>query len=73
MGLKIKVNNRIKILRAEKNITQEELANELGVTRVTINCIERGAYLPSLELGLNLARFFGKTVEEVFIVEEEKS
>ncbi|MBI4055993.1 MAG: helix-turn-helix transcriptional regulator [Elusimicrobia bacterium] len=72
---KLKVLNRLKVLRAEKEITQEELAEKVGVTRVTINCIERGVYLPTLELGLALARFFQKPVEEIFIVEEphEKS
>ena len=69
---KLNVENRIKVLRAEKDITQEQLADKVGVTRVTINCIERGVYLPTLELGLLIARYFGKRVEEVFIVEGEK-
>lgn len=69
-NMKLKVANRLRVLRAEREITQEELADKVGVTRVTINCIENGVYLPTLELGLKLARFFGKTVEEVFIVEE---
>jgi len=60
----------MRVLRAEENLTQEELAKEVGVTRVTINCVERGEYLPSLELALLIARRFGQTVEEVFIVEE---
>lgn len=67
---KLKVANRLRVLRAEREITQEELAQKVGVTRVTINCIERGVYLPTLQLGMALARFFEKTVEEVFIVEE---
>ena len=67
---KLRVRNRLRVLRAEREITQEELANKVGVTRVTINCIERGAYLPTLELALNLARFFGQTVEGVFVVQE---
>jgi putative transcriptional regulator len=71
MHEKLIVSNRIKVLRAETNLTQEELADKVGVTRVTINCIERGAYLPTLELGLKISRFFGKKVEEVFIVKEE--
>ena len=71
MHEKLIVSNRIKVLRAENNLTQEELADRVGVTRVTINCIERGAYLPTLELGLKISRFFGKKVEEVFIVKEE--
>ncbi|MBI4054764.1 MAG: helix-turn-helix transcriptional regulator [Elusimicrobia bacterium] len=62
--------NRLRVLRAEREISQEELAHKVGVTRVTINCIENGVYLPSLELGFAIARFFGKSVEEVFIVEE---
>lgn len=69
---RLKVSNRLRVLRAEEGLTQERLALEVGVTRVTINCVERGAYLPSLELGLLLARRFGRTVEEVFIVEENQ-
>lgn len=69
---KLKVGNKLRVLRAEKGVTQEELAQKVGVTRVTINCIENGVYLPTLELGLKIARFFGKPVEAVFIVEEGK-
>ncbi|MCR4295197.1 MAG: helix-turn-helix domain-containing protein [Elusimicrobia bacterium] len=67
---RLKVTNRLRVLRAEESITQEQLAADVGVTRVTINCVKRGEYLPSLELGLLLARRFGRTVEEVFLVEE---
>ncbi|MBI5245857.1 MAG: helix-turn-helix domain-containing protein [Elusimicrobia bacterium] len=67
--MKLKVSNRLRVLRAEEGITQEQLAADVGVTRVTINCVERGEYLPSLELGLLLARRFGRAVEEVFLVE----
>ncbi|MBI2384435.1 MAG: helix-turn-helix domain-containing protein [Elusimicrobia bacterium] len=70
---RLKVSNRLRVLRAEESITQEQLAADVGVTRVTINCVERGEYLPSLELGLLLARRFGRTVEEVFIVEREQN
>lgn len=70
-GLKLSVSNRLRVLRAEEDITQEELAQDVGVTRVTVNCVERGEYLPSLELALKLARRFGRAVEEVFIVEEK--
>lgn len=69
---RLTVSNRLRVLRAEENLTQEQLAAEVGVTRVTINCVERGEYLPSLELGLLLARRFGRTVEEVFIVEDPR-
>jgi putative transcriptional regulator len=67
---KLKVSNRLRVLRAEEGLTQEQLASDVGVTRVTINCVERGEYLPSLELGLLLARRFGRAVEEIFVVEE---
>ena len=67
---RLKVSNRLRVLRAEEEITQEQLAQNVGVTRVTINCLERGEYLPSLELALLIARRFGRTIEEVFIVEE---
>ena len=66
----LKVANRLKVLRAEREITQEELAAKVGVTRVTINCIERGNYLPTLDLALKLSLYFGKRVEEIFIVED---
>ncbi len=68
---RLKVSNRLRVLRAEESLTQEQLAADVGVTRVTINCVERGEYLPSLELGLLLARRFGRAVEEVFIVEDQ--
>ena len=66
----LKVANKLRLLRAEKNVTQEELAGKVGVTRVTINCIENNVYLHSLELALKISRFFARNVEEVFIVEE---
>jgi putative transcriptional regulator len=64
------VVNGIRALRQARNLTQEGLARELGVTRVTVNYLERGAYLPSLELALKISRFFGRPVESVFIVKE---
>lgn len=54
------------MLRAEKDLTQEELAQAVGVTRQTIIAIEKGDYAPSLLLAMQLARHFGKTVDEVF-------
>ena len=65
-----KISNRVRELRTEAALTQEELADKVGVTRVTINCPERGVYLPSIELALGLARFFKKPVEEIFILED---
>ncbi|MBI5630966.1 MAG: helix-turn-helix transcriptional regulator [Elusimicrobia bacterium] len=61
-----RISNDLRDLRAKRNMTQEELANAVGVTRVTINYIENGEYRPSLELAFLLARFFGKPIEEVF-------
>lgn len=60
------LTNRIKVLRAERDWTQEELANRVGVTRKTINTVERGVYVPSTVLSLKLARMFGVAVEDVF-------
>ena len=65
-----KITNRVRDLRTEAALTQEELAGKVGVTRVTINCLERGVYLPSIELALGLARFFHKPVEDIFILED---
>ncbi|MBI4248937.1 MAG: helix-turn-helix transcriptional regulator [Elusimicrobia bacterium] len=63
------MTNNLKELRARRNLTQEDLAQAVGVTRVTINYIENGEYRPSLELAFLLAGFFGKTIEEIFRVE----
>jgi putative transcriptional regulator len=66
----VHITNRIRRLRSERDITQAALADAIAVTRVTISCIERGEYHPSLELALKLARFFGVAVEEVFRLED---
>ncbi len=68
---KWKLNNQIRIQRAIKNITQEELAAEIGVTRKTINTIENGKFIPSTILAIRLAKFFGMSVEELFELIEE--
>jgi putative transcriptional regulator len=60
------VNNRIKVLRAGYNWSQEELADKLGVSRQTVNAIERGKYDPSLPLAFKIARVFNLTIEEIF-------
>jgi putative transcriptional regulator len=65
------MKNRIKIHRAIKDITQEELAKIIGVSRQTIHSIEKGKYVPSTLLSLKLARYFGVTVEDIFSLEEE--
>ena len=60
------MKNKIKILRAEKGITQEELAEAVNVTRQTIIAREKNKYVPSLELAFRIARYFDKGIEEVF-------
>lgn len=58
--------NYIKVERAKRNITQEELAEKINVTRKTINTIETGKYIPSTILALKLAKFFDIPVEQLF-------
>ncbi len=60
------MKNRLKVLRAERNWTQADLADALGVSRQTINAIEAERYDPSLPLAFKLARLFGKSIEEIF-------
>lgn len=60
------MKNNIKVQRAIKDMTQEELARKVDVTRQTINAIEKGKYNPSLDLAFNLARLFDMTIEELF-------
>ena len=64
------MKNNLKVERAIKNITQEELANHIGVTRQAINSIELNKYVPSTVLSLKLSQYFGKTVNELFTLEE---
>lgn len=60
------MKNNLRVLRAIKNLTQQDLANELGVTRQTIIAIEKEKYNPSLKLAFKIAKYFGTTIEEVF-------
>jgi putative transcriptional regulator len=64
------LKNTIKVHRAVKDWTQEELARRIGVTRKTVNTIENGVYVPSTVLALKMARVFGVTVEDVFQLTE---
>lgn len=66
------IKNRIKEYRARFDMKQEELASKVGVRRETIGNLEKGKYNPSLVLAWNIAKVFGVTIEEVFMVEEEK-
>jgi putative transcriptional regulator len=62
-----KIENRIRRLRFDRNeMTQQDLAEKVGVTRQTINAIELGKYSPSLEVAFRIARVFGVPLEEVF-------
>jgi putative transcriptional regulator len=66
------MKNRIKVLRAERDMTQEQLAELTGVTRNTIISIEKDKYCPSLKLGYRIARTFGVGIDDVFTYEEDK-
>ena len=61
----------MKVERAKKNITQEDLAKEIGVSRQTINSIEKNKYVPSTVLSLKIARFFNSTVNDIFELTED--
>lgn len=60
------MKNRLKVLRAERDWTQADLAEKVGVSRQTINSVEKGKYDPSLPLAFQLARFFESTIEDIF-------
>ncbi|WP_274361910.1 helix-turn-helix transcriptional regulator [Paenibacillus thermotolerans] len=64
------MEHRIKELRAEIGLTQEQLSEQLGVSRQTVISIENGRYNPSLELAYKIAKVFHRTIEEVFIFEK---
>lgn len=66
------IMNRLHVLRAERRLTQEQLARDIGVTRATIVAIEGGGYNPSLELAFRIARYFNTDINTIFSVEEEK-
>jgi putative transcriptional regulator len=64
------INTRIKELRARYNLTQDELADKVGVTRQTMLYLEKGKYNPSLVLAYKVAKALNSTIEEVFIIQE---
>jgi len=66
------LENKISKFRKEEKITQEELAKAVEVSRQTIISLENGKYNASLELAFKISKFFGVTIEEIFIFEEEK-
>ena len=65
------MKNNIKVQRAINNLTQEDLANKVSVSRQTINAMEANKYVPSTVLALKIARVFDKAVEEIFMLDEE--
>lgn len=65
------MKNNIRVERAIKNITQADLAEQVGVSRQTINTIESNKYVPSTVLALKISRVFGKPLEEIFMLEDE--
>ncbi len=67
------MKNKIEAIRTQKNIRQEELAKALGVSRQTISSLENGRYNPSILLAFRIAKYFGLTIEDIFIFEEEES
>ena len=64
------MKNRLKVLRAERDWTQADLAERVGVSRQTMNAVEKNKYDPSLSLAFDLARLFGSTIEEIFYPED---
>jgi putative transcriptional regulator len=65
------MKNNLHVERAIKKLTQAELADQVGVSRQTINSIESNKYIPSTLLALKIARVFGKSVEEIFQLEKK--
>lgn len=66
--MKNTIKNFVSQFRAEKGVTQEDIASNIGVTRQTIIAIEKGNYTPSVFLALKIAHYFKKSVEEVFVI-----
>lgn len=69
---KLVLSNQLHDLRANKKITQQDLADAIGVTRATVNALEKGNYNPSLELAFRLSLYFKKNIHDIFKIEEIK-
>ena len=65
------MNNKIKVLRAEREWSQQTLADKVGVSRQAINAVERGKHAPSLQLAFDIARHFNLRIEEVFFPQQQ--
>jgi len=70
--MKESISNQVYNLRTKAEVTQEELAEAVGVTRQTIIAVEKGNYTPSVLLALKIAKFFKKSIEEIFNIKYEK-
>ena len=66
------MKNRIETIRKERGILQDEMAKAMGVSRQTISSLENGRYNPSIMLAYKIAKYFGMTIEDVFIFEGEE-
>ena len=64
------MENKIRVARAERRMTQQQLADQTGVSRQTINAIESGKFVPSTIVAMKIARVFERPVEEIFLLEE---
>ena len=67
------MKNRLRVIRAERNWSQADLAEKLGVSRQTINAVETGKYDPSLPLAFKIARLVDMKIEEIFIFDEDEA
>jgi putative transcriptional regulator len=66
------LKNYLKVWRAKRDITQADLADAIGLSRQTVNSIEKCVFVPSVVSAMKLAAFFNTTIEEIFYLEEEK-
>lgn len=65
------MNNRLKVLRAERNWSQQALAERIGVSRQAVNAVERGKHDPSLQLAFDIANQFNQRIEDIFFPEKK--
>jgi putative transcriptional regulator len=72
VGAAIPMKNRLRVLRAERQWSQEHLSHELGVSRQTVNAIETGRYDPSLPLAFKIARLFDQPIEAIFESDDDR-
>jgi putative transcriptional regulator len=68
----MKLKNNLKVWRAKRDITQADLAKSIGLSRQTINSIEKGKFIPSVLSAMKISFFFETSIEEIFFIEEEK-